>query len=69
MGLSISIVFFTGAIFTDGGKWINKVGFYKVMYIITFILIIGTIVFDLSFNGIGHALIYIYEKFCGFIQT
>ncbi|BEP29039.1 MFS transporter [Helicovermis profundi] len=71
MGLPISIVFFTGALFTVvGGKLIDNIGWKKVMYIGTGILIVSTIASGISnnvflfilsrgFYGVGYALIYI----------
>lgn len=71
LGLPISVVFFGGAIFTlVGGKWIDKIGWRKVLEIGLLTLVISAGLSAIAFNGwlfvlargiygVGYALIYI----------
>lgn len=71
LGLPISVVFFSGALFTIiGGKWIDKYGWKKILYIGVIGLIFSTMLSALTSSpyifiatravyGIAYALLYI----------
>lgn len=71
LGLPISIVFFGGAVFTlVGGKWIDKIGWRRVLEIGLLTIVISAVLSAAAFNawvfviargifGVGYALIYI----------
>ncbi|MCT4604671.1 MAG: MFS transporter [Marinisporobacter sp.] len=80
LGLPVSIVFFTGAIFTFfGGKWIDRIGWKKIQYIGLACLLISALFSGLAWNamifilargiyGIGYALTYISMRSCAASQ-
>ncbi|MGB3367797.1 MAG: MFS transporter [Acidaminobacteraceae bacterium] len=71
LGLPISVVFFSGALFTIiGGKWIDKYGWKKILYIGVIGLIFSTMLSALTTSpyifiatravyGVAYALLYI----------
>jgi predicted MFS family arabinose efflux permease len=71
LGLPVSVVFFGGAIFTlVGGRWIDRIGWRRVLEIGLVTLVASAILSAMAFNGwifvlargiygVGYALIYI----------